>query len=256
MTPGPRATGDAREEHVQVSVRYRPSGDVLLAQVDGVPDGAVRTDTPDADTTIEWVRRPDGTRHLVGCKVLFASVRAAEGRLSPALPPALDEQLRSLVTGVTGSLPEASDPMARHHLDVAVAARDLELPGDLSALDAPTPLAAPVTGRPEEAADLAGALTAVASGLDAALATGTDPGPSERLARALRELASTVAGAGGLTAPGCAAAARVAARGGTPLTARERKRLEAVLAGLDDPDTWAAAANTLTVIASRLGGGR
>jgi hypothetical protein len=79
-----------------------------------------------------------------------------------------------------------------------------------------------------------------------------DPDPTARLIATLRELAATIRRSGGRTAPGCTAAARVALRGGTPLTARERQQLADLLDSLDDPTQWADAVEGIDDLTARL----
>ena len=265
MTPGSGAPDD---DVVRLAVRYRPSADVLLAQVTGadadVTHKAMSRETPDADTTIEWVRRPDGVRHLVGLQVLFASARAAEGRLSPALSDDLDARLRPVVRALSLSA-EASDPLVRTDVELEVPAGDLDLPDDLVAADLkPRPrttagthaLSVALGERARRASpeEVGAALDGLAAVIDAV--PDADEGPTARLVRTLDGLGETIAAGGGLTAPGCSAAARVALRGGTPLTAAERRTLAELLHQLDDPDQWAAAIDGLGRLTARLDGKR
>jgi len=281
MTRGP---GAPHHDVAHLAVRYRPSADLLMAQVaaraDDILEEAVQRDTPDADTTLEWVRRPDGTRRLVGVQVVFAAARASEGRLSEALPVDLDARLRSVVRSLAGppgdlvdgiDTPAATDPLARNDLELEVPVDELVLPDDLgdlvdlmrlnpstirlSTADALTPHPADGPDGPHatpeslaEALDsLAGAITAIPD---------ADVVPTGRLASLLHELADAIVSTGGLPAPGVSAAARAAVRGGTPLTAGERTTLADLLGQVDDTDQWAGAEAGIRALTERLGDGR
>lgn len=263
-----RGAGTPERDAVRLDVRYRPSADVLMGQVahrtTDVAGEAVQRDTPDADTTLEWVRRPDGVRHLVGFQVLFAAARAAEGRLSPSLPDGLDAQLVPVVRSLA-SPGRAPDPLLRSEVELEVPAADLELPSDLLGdlerrseasvgrhfmvtLSSATPH---TTGRASPDA-VGAALDELAAVIDAV--PEADEVPTGRLVGTLDSLGETIATSGGLTAPGCSAAARVALRGGTPLTAGERRTLAHLLHQLDDHDQWASAIAGLRQLTTRLQG--
>ena len=257
---------------VRLAVRYRPNADVLVAQATDFKKAAVQRDEPDADTTLEWVRRPDGTRNLVGLRLMFAAKRAAGGRLSPSLPDELDERLGHFVNKLSGLGDIDADPLMRTETDIEMPTAALMLPDDLSLADAMTlqpsssPLASPMDslvsamsfGPPEPAgsdtspAELAAALLDLADAIDTT-DPHADPLPTSRLVNALRELASTLAASEGLTAPGASAAARLVNRGGTPLTAGERDLLADILLKLDDAEQWDEALARLEDLADRLG---
>lgn len=281
MTRGP---GAPHHDVAHLALRYRPSADLLMGQVADraadIADEAVQRDTPDADTTIEWVRRPDGTRQLVGLQVVFAASRAAEGRLSEALPADLDARLGSVVrslAGLPGDLvdrsdtPAATDPLARNDLELEVPVDELVLPddlGDLADLMTLNPstihlmTADALTTYPADGSDdgpnatpesLADALDALADAI--AAIPDADALPTRRLTRILHELADAIVSTGGLPAPGVSAAARAAVRGGTPLTAGERTTLADLLRQLDDPDQWDDAESGIRTLTARLTGG-
>jgi hypothetical protein len=274
MTRGP---GAPHHDVAHLAVRYRPSADLLMAQVadraEDIPDAAVQRDTPDADTTIEWVRRPDGTRQLVGLQVVFAATRAAEGRLSGALPADLDARLRPVVRSLAGfpgdlvdgsDTPPASDPLARNDLALEVPTDELVLPTDLgdstTLLDLDAVMSNDLVdamridlndpGPPRSPASLAEALDALADGITAI--PDADALPTRRLTRILHELADAIVSTGGLPAPGVSAAARAAVRGGTPLTAGERTTLADLLRQLDDPGQWDDAEEGIRALTARL----
>lgn len=275
MTHGRRARDS---DVVHMSVRYRPSADVLVAQVDDVSDPAVQRDKPDADTVIEWVRRPDGSRRIVGLQVLFAAARTTQGRLSPSIPDALDARLRPIVRSLAGldgtdftlpvpsslgASPSPGDPLSRSDLNLEVPTHELELPSDLddlallSLLSLHTLSNSIMNSEPVGASHAAG-VARVLSDLANAIGDGAndaDPAPTTRLTTVLRELASTIGASGGLASPGCSAAARVATRGGTPLTAGERTTLATLLGELDNPEQWPNAIEGLQQLTDRLRGG-
>ena len=274
---------DARKGNtVLISIRYRPSADVLIAQVNDVVDEAVQRDTPDADTTIEWVRRPDGSRYLVGAQIMFAAARAASGGLSPALPRELDARLSAVVASHADD--SRTDPFALSALDIDVPEIALELDDDLDeGRDQPattgsrTPhsdrtdfvaeiFTAAMTTDPDADIDWPGddvdnsgatevndALVALAHAIETNTAD-ADPIPTMKLVTTLRELGSVLGRSGGRSAPGCSAAARLALRGGTPLTARERTTLAKQLDQLDDPRQWAGVTPALQSLTRHLNG--
>ena len=258
--------GASQEDTVQLSVRYRPSADVLIAQVNDVADEAVQRDRPDADTTLEWVRRPDGSRHLVGLQVLFASARADWGQLSPAISERLDERLLVLMDTLDNGDDTSRNPLASTALEIEVPDAELVLPDDLTNfyvadpdLDVPIEFVREMVSDPDlpdiwsddgtDPGDVGDALVDLA---DAISTCDADADPTARLIATLRELAATIRRSGGRTAPGCTAAARVALRGGTPLTARERQQLADLLDSLDDPTQWADVVEGIDDLTARL----
>jgi hypothetical protein len=243
---------DPDADALEVMVRYRPSADVLSASVPTANDSVVHRDEPDTDTVVEWVRRPDGRRMMVGAQVLFASARAKQGKLGHNLPAAF----ASLVT--TGfANDDESDHVSTLALesnsmrlmpDELLLADDLSLPGDQSLAASPPPRATAV---------VTAALCTSLDGLVDALVDSTphaDAGPTDQLAQALEELADTLDHGEGLPAPGAAAAAQAAVRGGIPLTASERRTLAHALDNLDDPDLWPTATTQLNALAALLAG--
>jgi hypothetical protein len=272
MTHGRRARDS---DVVHMSVRYRPSADVLVAQVDDVSDPAVQRDKPDADTVIEWVRRPDGSRRIVGLQVLFAAARTTQGCLSPSIPDALDARLRPIVRSLAGlddtdfalpipnslgASPSPGDPLSRSDLNLEVPTDELELPSDLDdlALLSLHTLSNSIMNSEPVGASHAAGVARVLSDLANAIGDGAndaDPAPTTRLTTVLRELASTIGASGGLASPGCSAAARVATRGGTPLTAGERTTLATLLGQLDNPGQWPDTIEGLQQLTDRLRGG-
>jgi hypothetical protein len=261
--------GASQEDTVQLSIRYRPSADVLIAQVNDVADEAVQRDRPDADTTLEWVRRPDGSRHLVGLQVLFAAARADAGQLSPAISERLDERLLVLLDTLDNGDDASRNPLASTALEIEVPDAELVLPDDLTDFYVADPSPAltvmfsshSMVARPDlpdiwsddgtDPGDVGDALVDLADAISTCDAD-ADADPTARLIATLRELAATIRRSGGRTAPGCTAAARVALRGGTPLTARERKQLADLLDSLDDPTQWADAVEGIDDLTARL----
>lgn len=260
--------GASQEDTVQLSVRYRPSADVLIAQVNDVADEAVQRDRPDADTTLEWVRRPDGSRHLVGLQVLFAAARADAGQLSPAISERLDERLLALMDTLDNGDDASRNPLASTALDIEVPDAELVLPDDLTNfyvagpdLEVAVGFVREMVSGPDlpdiwsddgtDPGDVGDALVDLADAISTCDAD-ADADPTARLIATLRELAATIRRSGGRTAPGCTAAARVALRGGTPLTARERQQLADLLDSLDDPTQWADAVEGIDDLTARL----
>jgi hypothetical protein len=295
-----KRAGDAPGESVPVSIRYRPTADVLIIQVDNVTDEAVQHTTPDADTTIEWVRRPDGSRYLVGAQILSASARAERGRMSADLPKKLDARLRKVVVTLAGATTDAG-PLSKSFTEITVPETELALPDDLkpkshlvrgisrptkiapdivlyTKLPPPNPLDASLLRSDDETFrnitadftapawgdwdaddlgdapnDLAHALSALAEAIET-MTIDADPVPTMRLVTSLRELGSVIQRSEGKHAPGCSAAARLALRGGTPLTSRERARLAKLIAQLDDPKQWASITLKVQRFTDRLSG--
>ena len=260
--------GASQEDTVQLSVRYRPSADVLIAQVNDVADEAVQRDRPDADTTLEWVRRPDGSRHLVGLQVLFASARADRGQLSPAISERLDERLLVLMDTLDNGGDASRNPLTSTALEIEVPDAELVLPDDLTNFYVADPdlelgvgIVHEMVSDPDlpdiwsddgtDPGDVGDALVDLADAISTCDAD-ADADPTARLIATLRELAGTIRRSGGRTAPGCTAAARVALRGGTPLTARERKQLADLLDSLDDPTQWADVVEGIDDLTARL----
>jgi hypothetical protein len=292
-----KRAGDTPGESVPVSIRYRPTADVLIVQVDNVTDEAVQHTTPDADTTIEWVRRPDGSRYLVGAQILSAAARAERGRMSADLPKKFDARLRKVVVTLAGATTDAG-PLSKSFTEITVPDTELALPDDLKPKaqrvrglstrigpsvkmmmrpEADPPVAwrhggddedfrsitadftAPAWGDwdaddlGDAPNDLAHALSALAEAIET-MTVDADPVPTMRLVTSLRELGSVIQRSEGKHAPGCSAAARLALRGGTPLTSRERARLAKLIAQLDDPKQWASITLKVQRFTDRLSG--
>lgn len=220
-----------------VNLRYRPLGDVLAAEV-RVPGRHRRREEPlDADVTLVWAEREDGTTVLAGLQILRAS-RCAR-RLVEAVPAPLADAAVALVErGERGlATVDSVARRARAVIDATVA-----LPVDALALRAH-----PVTDepRPANATEVADAFRALARSVrDAHLVSDvTDPVASAVLAAALDELALGVAS--GRPAPGAAAAVLTAVRGRIPLTTAERIDLRSVVVATNDVDGWADAPRRL-----------
>lgn len=240
----------AESDALEVQVRYRPSADVLSASVPLARATLVQRDEPDTDTVVEWVRRPDGRRMMVGAQLLFAAARAQHGSLSDALPPPFAQVI---IDELAGHDTTEGDIARLHDLTVAMHPRDLLLTDDRSLPDQQTPVSpAPSATRLttellcDQLGDLADAL--------ADSSPHADPGPTDRLVRALSELADTLDDGGGLAAPGATAAARAAVRGGVPLTAGERLALETILSNIDHVDRWPSVTDQIADLTVRVAG--
>ncbi|MEN9644146.1 MAG: hypothetical protein RL238_815 [Actinomycetota bacterium] len=223
-----------------VTLRYRPGADVLsgvihLGEVDA---HQLRTDAPDADTSVEWAPVADGDAaghpHLHRFQFVFAAARFAEGRLP--LPAALQPVVESLITTAHHALHEVDDPLARARALANATAtvplaqlRRTALPALCGGTGAPPP---------GQAAAVSRSLRQVAEAVHRRDRT-------DQLARLLRELGSTVDHARGMAAPGTAAAAAAAARATPALTEQERHHFHDALEQLLAPANWQAADTTL-----------
>lgn len=219
-----------------VTLRYRPAADVLSGVIHLGEVGALRTDSPDADTAVEWAEVADGHQLLHRVQFVFAAARFAEGRLP--LPAALQPVVESLITTAHHALHEVDDPLARAR---AVANATTTVPHaqlHRTALPALCGTAAPATG---QAAAVSRSLRQVAEAVHRSHADDT----TDHLARLLRELGSTVGHPRGLAAPGTSAATAAAARATPTLTAEQRHHFHDALEQLLAPANWPAADRTL-----------
>jgi len=224
-----------------VTLRYRPGADVLSGVIHLGEVGALRTDSPDADTSVEWAEVADGTAAghplLHRFHFVFAAARFAEGRLP--LPAALQPVVESLITTAHLALHEVDDPLARAR---AVANAITTVPRTQlhrTALPALCASAAPPPAG--QAAAVSRSLRQVAEAVHR-----RDPDEStDHLARLLRELGATVSHPRGLAAPGTAAATAAAARATPTLTDHQRHHFHDALEQLLAPANWPAADTTL-----------
>jgi hypothetical protein len=268
-----------------VRMRYRPSGDVLVGQVEqlgaqfGAADaGGVTDDGPtavadehqdrveqlDADTSRTWRLITDGPHRgrslLVSFHVVGAGARLRNERatLSSLLPVPLARAALEMIDSADG----AAERLAVDDRVRAVAEVSMFLPWS-QLLSDPADTAGRAQSSSTEPADLgatralAASLTHLADAVHAELAElpagrRADPGDhSDRFIEALRVLASIVS-RHRLPAPGAATRAIEAVRGGLPLSGSERTLVRAALAATDGIDRWRDAARTLDVLATAL----
>lgn len=274
-----------------VRMRYRPSGDVLLGQVErfdehlGAPgsdgdapsavagDHQERVEHLDADTTRTWRLVTEGADHgrsmLVGFRLVGIGARLRAGRvaLGDILPVPLARAAGDMIAsadGATAGLDADDRVRARAEVSLFVPRSQL-LSGVLGAGgqhgdDASSALSEGATADPADlgaARALAGSLTHLADSLHAELALlpaahRIDPGDhAERFIDALRVLASVVS-RHRLPSPGAATLAIDAVRGGLPLSGTERTLLRGLLAEMDDISRWRDAASALETLATAL----
>lgn len=226
-----------------VTLRYRPGADVLsgVIHLGEVEAHSLRTDTPDADTSVEWAPVADGDAaghpHLHRFQFVFAAARFAEGRLP--LPAALQPVVESLITTAHHALHEVDDPLARARA-VATATTTVPLT-QLRRTALPALCDHTVAPPPGQPAAIASTLREVAEAVHR-----RDPHPTaDRLASLLRELSTTVGHPRGLAAPGTTAATAVAARATATLTADQQHHVHDALEQLLAPANWQAADRTL-----------
>ncbi len=218
--------------HGLLHLRYRPSADVVAAEVElrGLPALGTRRTTDDVDVTLDWTSTPEGELltgfSLVHCRSRLDALTASGG----PLPGRVADAVRDLVRSAS-----SADPAAESH---AVAfthrfARTVEIPF--------AELRRPEAGmRPTGTAAAARELADAAEGFAHALRT-TDPDPSDRtiaLLDALQEWGEAIGAGGGSRASGALHEAQRAVRGGLPLTDQERRRLGDLLRLGENPAAW------------------
>ncbi|CAB4622728.1 unannotated protein [freshwater metagenome] len=218
------------DDLIEVQMRYRPVGDVLMGSVSSdVPPEKRHREEIDADTFVEWAPRHDGSRQLVGFEVLHARSRTDEFHRISALPDSVSEPAARLVSAISTDTFESLGSAVEHAADSTVEVRLGAL-----VLDNASPVE---RGEADDALALALSFRALAETL-ASLPGGTDRARTQELLSALAELAATLRTADGLPAPGATAAARASVRGGLPLTDSERSTLTELLTMADFPHAW------------------
>jgi hypothetical protein len=218
------------DDLIEVQMRYRPVGDVLMGSVSSdVPPEKRHREELDADTFVEWAPRHDGSRQLIGFEVLHARSRTDEFHRITALPDSVSEPAARLVSA---TVTDASEPLGSAVQQAADSIVEVRL-GAL-VLDDASPVE---RGEADDALALALSFRALAETL-ASLPGGADRARTQKLLAALAELAATLRTADGLPAPGATAAARAAIRGGLPLTDSERSVLTELLTMADFPHAW------------------
>jgi hypothetical protein len=218
------------DDLIEVQMRYRPVGDVLMGSVSSdVPPEKRHREEIDADTFVEWAPRHDGSRQLVGFEVLHARSRTDEFHRISALPESVSEPAARLVSATVTDTSESLESAVQHAADSTVEVRLGAL-----LLDNTSPVE---RGEADDALALALSFRGLAETL-ASLPGGADRARTQKLLSALAELAATLRTADGLPAPGATAAARASVRGGLPLTDGERSTLTELLTMADFPRAW------------------
>lgn len=271
-----------------VRMRYRPSGDVLLGQVEPAehsapPDVAVeagaaepagpaaaafevaeQVEQLDADTSLTWraqVHGPYAGRWLLqGFEVLGAGARLGQGQ--PFLESFLFERLGRTAQEMIVSATAAAASLTAEDRVRARAEAEVEIPIEVLLRPSSGGLAPPVSAEPADLGatrSLTAALVHLADVVDTSLAqrrTGrpaTEP-HAARFVSSLRTFASVIS-RHRLPAPGAAAAVIDTVRGGLPLSGPERAQLRHALRELDQVHTWRAAARSIETLAASLEAG-
>ena len=220
---------------VSMRMEYQPMGDVL--------SGSVPSDAPlegrhheelDADTFVEWAHDDSGDRRLVSFRMLHARTRTDDEQTLDRLPEPIKASAREFFIAPTiQAFRVQPSPDSIDIGELAVPLAQLTL-ADISA----------VRGTALDAEMLADELHRLSDALDD-LPGSVDEVRVQRLAHALRELASALELSEGLAAPGATAAVRAAVRGGVPFTSGERRAFLELIDQLDDPTTWPAVVRSL-----------
>jgi hypothetical protein len=241
------------DDRVEVRLRYRPSGDHLIAEaVFETIDEIV--DELDADTSVTWARRAGDTPDDV---VLSSfSIVGARRRFRDTSPDFVPSSVWRVASSMLASLPVAPRGSmarleARADATVVVSLTDLRRPRDVSRSS--TSGIAPARAVASALRDLASSMQLALDSFDAA-----DPEmetPARRFVRGLHHMSSLVA-AHRTSTPSAVADLSANLRGGLPLTERERQRLRSTLDRLLDPDQWKEAALELNNLAAAVRGER
>lgn len=237
-------------ESVEARLRYRSTGDVLMAEFD-VDTVDAEVDRLDADTTITWVRHPSvdapvmASLSMVGARRRFA--RGVPDFVPSVIVGAVDTMFRSTPSDF-GSAARAA---ARAEARLAVPLEQL-VRSEWS------------TSSPEvdvsSARSLAAALRELKSAMQLAVES-YDTTPVERSTAArqflggLDSMASIVASHRTST-PSAVSHLAANLRGGLPLSDHERRRLRHTLDRTLDPEHWKEAALELNQLAAVVRGER
>lgn len=233
-----------------LALRYRPLGDVLVAEVRGVgaevPRGHLVVDTVDADLTITWIVAPDGTRRLAAIELVHASLVRID-----LLPHGLDIELGGAVADLVHRgrrAASAADSLAARARVVCRA--DIDLDGRAPHLDPPPARPSPIPGRTR----LRRAVLRVADAIGSAgaLACSVDPASAASLVSALEELADALGRHGGVAAPRSARVARSRVIGAVGLSTAERIELRSLLDALGDTSAWPSLTERLACLADTI----
>jgi hypothetical protein len=233
-----------------IALRYRPLGDVLVAEVhtpDGeLPRGDVVVDTVDADLTITWLVGPDGSRRLATVELVHASSVHID-----LLPHGLDVVLGSAVADLVHRgrrAASAADSLAARARVMCRA--DIDLDGPVPCLDPPSARPSPLPGRTRLRRAVLSLADAVRSA--SALTNTVDPASAASLVSALEELADALGRHGGVVAPRSAAVARSRVVGAVGLSTAERIELRSLLDALGDTSAWPSLTERLARLADTI----
>lgn len=223
------------EQFVQVQLQYRPGPDVLAGQLHILGAEAVprSEQTPDADTTFEWVHLDEGL-HLTSFHIIQAAARLESGPLP--LPPVLHQSVQRLVNTAQQAISGTTDPVTRI---TSRAAATTTVPLSSVHIDRMPP--PPAAARDAPAADqLSLRLRRVADAVHSWSPAGDidEAAHNDELTSLLRELSSTIGSSNGLTAPGARAAALRALERSRHLPDGRYELLARGLADLDDQRSW------------------
>lgn len=235
---------------VEARLRYRPTGDILLAEfgVDGVDPETVHLD---ADTTVTWLRPTDGDGRLMSSLAMIGARRRFADEVPAIVPRAIVAASETMFRSTVGPIGSTARAESRAEARLVIPVAQLRFS------DAPT-------SSPEvdvtSARTLAASLRDLKSAMQLAVDT-FDTTPVERSTSArqflggLDAMASIVASHRTST-PSAVSLLSSNLRGGLPLSERERHRLRATLDRTLDPEQWKEAALELNNIAAAVRGER
>ncbi|MFZ9629371.1 MAG: hypothetical protein ACO3C1_08465 [Ilumatobacteraceae bacterium] len=241
--------------HARVRLRYRPASDVLSGEIElgtlAADDRVV--ESTDSDVHLEW--RPglaaDGL--LLSAFQLVHASALIDSAAAQRLPRHVVELSRQLIRSGAGALrPGASaieQVQARADAEAHLTVQQLLRPADQPDPRTP-PTATPADA--DQARRVAAAIEHLVSTIERLPGADDDLHRTVEFVRLARELAAVLRDRPGATAPGTAAAARRAARGGLPLCATERSRLRWALEAVDDASAWPRAVDALTALTADL----
>lgn len=246
---------DREFDRVEVRLRYRPAGDLLIGETrfDGVDDV---TDEPDADTSITWVRRPDGNGAPSERYLSSFSIIGAQRRFRDQRPDFLPDSVWTTARSMFHALPVSSAGSsarfeARSEARVVVAFDDLR-----QVSESERSLDSDVASARALASSLRDFGSSVRLALDSYDTTDPEIGtPARRFLDGVDSFASLVA-AHRRSAPSSVADVIDNLRGGLPLSETERRRLRRALERANDPQQWKTVAHELNNLAAVVRGER
>ena len=237
-------------DKVEVRLRYRPSGDVLIGEARfEVVDELI--DDLDSDTSITWARRPgSGTTYFLSSFSIIGAQRRFRNDRPDFVPPSIWEPAESMFRSVSpGPVGSAARIEARAEARLVVAfdaLRRIEESPRSSESDIATARSLASSLR-----DLGSSMRLV---LDAFDSTDPDVGtPARRFLDGVDSLASLVV-AHRRSTPSALTDLLDNLRGGLPLSDTERQRLRLTLERANDPDQWKTAAHELNQLAAAVRG--